>query len=191
MKTLFIAPHNDDEALFGAYIIQIYKPLVVVLTDSYIQYERGEKQCHKDIRTAESVGAMKVLGAEVEFCHVPDKNFNVTLCEMALLKYATKLSIPQSAGEGYDMVFSPSPIEGGNWMHDITGQVADKLFPGVSYHYSTYTKTREYPEGHTLICPTEEMKQKKLAAINCYQSQMTNVCRQYLVTPHKDEFLCK
>lgn len=181
MKTLFIAPHNDDEALFGAYIIQTYNPLVVVLTDSYIQYERGEKQCHKDIRTAESAAAMQILGAEVVFCHIPDKEFNAERCEAALLPYVPTL---------YNNVFSPSPTEGGNWMHDITGQVADKLFPGVSWHYSTYTKSREYPAGHTLIHPTEEMKARKLQAIQCYQSQMTNVCRMYLTTPHKDEYLC-
>lgn len=191
MKNLFIAPHNDDEALFGAYIIQTYKPLVIVLTDSYIQYERGEQQCHKDLRTAESAAAMKILGAEVVFCHIPDKEFNADLCEQALRPYATKMSTPLGVGELYQNVFSPSPIEGGNWMHDITGQVADKLFPGISWHYSTYTKTREYPAGHTLIHPTEEMKAKKLQAIQCYQSQMTNVCRMYLTTPHKDEYLCK
>jgi LmbE family N-acetylglucosaminyl deacetylase len=190
MRTLFIAPHNDDESLFGAYIIQIYKPLVVVLTDSYIQYERGEKQSHKDIRTAESAAAMKILSVDVVFSHVPDKDFNAELCEAALVPYATKLSTPQPPGLGYDMVFAPSAVEGGNWMHDVTGQVADKLFPGIVTHYSTYTKTREYPAGHTLIFPSDEMKQKKLQAIACYKSQMENVCRMYLTTPHKDEYFC-
>ena len=54
MVSLFLAPHNDDEALFGAYIIQTYKPLVVILTDSYIQYERGETQCSAAARREES-----------------------------------------------------------------------------------------------------------------------------------------
>lgn len=191
MRTLFIAPHNDDEALFGSYIIQVYKPLVIVLTDSYIQYERGEKMSHKDIRTAESIAAMKILDAEVVFAHIPDKDFNAELCEAALLPYAAKVNTPQPVGQGYDMVFSPSPIEGGNWMHDVTGQIADKIFPGISIHYSTYTKDREYPAGHALIFPSEVMRQNKLRAIACYKSQMVNCCRMYLTTPRKDEYLCR
>ena len=186
-RKLFMSPHNDDEALFGAYIIQVYKPLVVILTDSYIQYERGEKMSHKDIRTAESAAAMKILGAEVEFLHIPDKDFNEEVCTLALQPYVPKMYKPSE----FDMIFAPSAIEGGNWMHDITGQVADKLWPGLVHHYSTYTKAREYPEGHTLIWATPEMQSKKLEALKCYQSQMVNCCRMYLTTPHKNEYLCK
>jgi LmbE family N-acetylglucosaminyl deacetylase len=183
MKTLFIAPHNDDEALFGAYIIQIYKPRVVVLTDSYIQYERGELKSIWTARRCESLAAMDILdpGSDVDFGSIKDKEFNQELCEAALLPYVGK----------FDTVFSPLPNEGGNWMHDVTGQVADKLFPGVSQHYSTYTKSREYPAGITPVAASDEMKIKKLKAIACYKSQMVNCCLQYLMTPHKDEFLCK
>lgn len=189
MKTLFIAPHNDDEALFGAYIIQVYHPLVLILTDSYIQYERGEKQCSAAARTAESIAAMKILGAEVAFCHVPDKDFDEPLCEKALAPYATKPGpVPYDAN--YSRVFAPSATEGGNWMHDVTGRIADKLFPGIVNHYSTYTKDREYPAGHTIIAPSDEMRAKKLEALKCYQSQMTNCCRMYFTTTHKEEFLC-
>jgi len=190
MKSLFIAPHNDDEALFGSYIIQVYKPLVLVLTDSYIQYERGELQSHWLARRSETLAAMKILDADVVFAGIPDKDFNADLCEKALLPYAMKVNTPQPPGCGYDMVFSPSPKEGGNWMHDVTGQVANKVFPGISIHYSTYTKTREYPAGHTLIFPSEVMRQNKLRAIECYKSQMVNVCRMYLTTSHKDEYFC-
>lgn len=181
MRTLFLAPHNDDEALFGAYIIQAYKPHVVVLTDSFIQYERGEKLSFWATRRAETLAAMDILnpGVDVGFAGIKDKEFNAELCEAALLPYVGK----------YDRVFSPLPNEGGNWMHDVTGQVADKLFPGISYHYSTYTKDREYPAGNAALFATAEMQIKKLKAIACYKSQMVNCCQMYLMTPHKDEYL--
>jgi LmbE family N-acetylglucosaminyl deacetylase len=186
LKTLFLAPHNDDEGLFGAYIIQIYEPRVVILTDSYIQYERGEMTSLWTARRLETLAAMDVLNPEVEvdFAGIPDKEFNAERCEASLLWYT-----PARSGVVYDRVFSPAPNEGGNWMHDVTGQVADKLFPEASRHYSTYTKDREYPAGVSPIEASEEMKAKKLKAIACYKSQMRNCCRMYLTTPHKDEYL--
>ncbi len=181
MKTLFLAPHNDDEALFGAYIIQIHKPVVLVLTDSYIQYERGEMLSLWTARRLETLGALDILDPEVDcdFLGIKDKEFNQELCEAALEPYTH---------DDYDVVFAPLSNEGGNWMHDVTGQVADKLFPTVR-HYSTYTKTREYPAGTIAIPADAAMKAKKLKAIECYKSQMANCCRMYLTTPHKDEYL--
>ena len=121
---------------------------------------------------------MKILDAVIEFCHIPDKDFNESLCAEALQKFGQP-----------DLVFAPLPNEGGNWMHDVTGQVADKLWPGRVQHYSTYTKDREYPAGKMPFPATDEMKRKKIAAIQCYKSQMANVCRMYLTTPHKEEYL--
>jgi hypothetical protein len=187
-KRLFLSPHNDDETLFGAHIIQTYDPLVVILTDSFIQYERGEQRCSWQARQHESEAAMRILGAPVEFCHIPDKDFNEDLCTKALSKYAPKGTESWSEAPAYDMVFAPSATEGGNWMHDVTGQVADKLFPGIVHHYSTYTKDREYPKGDILIYADEAMWAKKLEALKCYYSQMTNVCRMYFETPYKNEY---
>lgn len=177
MRSLLLAPHNDDEALFASYIIQIYNPLVVILTDSYIQFERGEKACSAQARIGETEAAMRILGANVEFLHIPDKDFNETLCTEALKQYQT---------EHFKFVFAPA-LEGGNWMHDVTAQVAAQMFPGT-IHYSTYTKDREYPAGHTLVFPTDEMKAKKLEALKCYTSQWNNVCRQYFTAASKDEY---
>ena len=51
---LFIAPHPDDEALFGTYLIMSYKPLVAIYHS--INY-----------REEESTEAMKYLGVDVVF----------------------------------------------------------------------------------------------------------------------------
>ena len=65
MKSIFLAPHNDDEALFGSFTIIREKPLVVIITDSWIQPNRGEKGCDAETRWNETKKAMEILGAPV------------------------------------------------------------------------------------------------------------------------------
>ena len=174
---LFLSPHNDDETLFGAYIIQTWKPLVLIVTDSYIQPERGEIGCDKEIRIAETTAAMQILGAQVEFLHVPDKSFTEDAFTDAL----------QNHRRGFDLVFAPA-VEGGNPIHDAVGRVASRLYPNVRY-YSTYTKTRLYPEGVERVEATEAMKALKLRALECYRSQITlNTTSSFFTTSRKDEF---
>jgi len=176
---LFLSPHNDDEALFGAYIIQTWKPLVLIVTDSYIQPERGEKNCDKETRIAESIAAMKILGAQIDFLHIPDKSFNEDILSAALQNYK----------QGIDIAFAPA-IEGGNPIHDVVGRVADRLFSNVK-HYSTYSKTRLYPEGSEKVESSEFMKALKIQALACYRSQITlGTTSIFFTTSHKDEYLC-
>jgi LmbE family N-acetylglucosaminyl deacetylase len=175
---LFLSPHNDDEALFGAYIIQIWKPLVLIVTDSYIQPERGDWQCDRETRIAESLAAMQILGVQLEFLHIPDKSFTEDALVLALQRY-----------KDFDTVFAPA-IEGGNLIHDSVGKVADGLYPRVR-HYSTYTQIRPYPEGGEQVAATESMKALKLRALECYHSQISlGTTSQYFTTPNKDEYLC-
>lgn len=177
---LFLAPHNDDEALFGAYIIQTYKPKVIVVTDSHIQHERGDKNCSAAERIGESQRACDILGAPVEFWHVPDNSTDVELREAvatALREYSSDV-----------VVFAPAVEEGGNWQHNLIGSVAKEIFPNVVSYY-TYTRSRDWPDGPVPVVATNEMRAKKLAALQCYKSQWQNVCRMYFETPHKDEFI--
>ena len=177
MSSLFLSPHNDDEALFGAYIIQTYKPLVLVATDSVIQFERGTgiTAAH---RIEETCLAMEILDARVDFLHIPDNKITEENLADAL--------------EGchvFDEIFAPA-LEGGNAIHDMVCRVADRMHSRVR-HYSTYTKTREYPQGDFLVPATEEMKALKLRALECYKSQSNlGSTRQYFTTPHKEEYLC-
>jgi LmbE family N-acetylglucosaminyl deacetylase len=182
---VFIAPHNDDEALFGSYIIQTYKPLVIVVTDSYIQYERGEKACSAEARIAESKAACAILGADVEFLHIPDK------CDDEQLKRELTIQlVPRTLGiDNLETVFAPAVETGGNFQHNLIGSHIAKLYPRQVRHYFTYTRERDFPMGPVKVDATEEMKAKKLAALKCYTSQWANVCRMYFEQPQKDEYL--
>lgn len=177
---LFIAPHNDDEALFGAYIIQTYKPLVVVVTDSYIQFERGEKECSAENRREESKRACRLLNSPVEFLCIKDTAADETLFSSAmgaLWKYGN-----------VDQVFAPAIEDGGNFQHNIIGRVADELYPDVR-HYYTYTRDRNYPSGEVKVEATAAMKAIKIQALAEYHSQWNNCCRMYFTQDNKDEYL--
>jgi hypothetical protein len=39
---VFLSPHHDDETLFGAFTLLRERPLVVIVTDSYVQFNRGD-----------------------------------------------------------------------------------------------------------------------------------------------------
>lgn len=182
---VFLAPHNDDEALFGSYILQTYKPLVIVLTDSLIQFERGEKACSAAARIEESKKACAILGVDVEFLNIPDTSNDADLKRRMIVGVVEKTL----RYDFLEKVFAPAVEVGGNFQHNIVGQAAQELYPNNVRHYYTYTRERDFPMGPVKVDATEEMKAKKLAALKCYTSQWGNVCRMYFETPQKDEYL--
>lgn len=160
---IFLSPHNDDETLFGAYTIMREKPLVVIITDSHIQEDRGELYCDWITRRKETLKAMKIIGAEVAFLGIPDSKISETEIRMALIN-VLEIGDPKEL-----KVFAPM-IEGGNPIHDMVGKVAGEMFENVEY-YSTYTKTRAYPEADIEIKPTDHEWLTKLKMLECYNSQ--------------------
>jgi LmbE family N-acetylglucosaminyl deacetylase len=154
---LFISPHNDDETLFGAFTILRENPLVVVVYDSHAQFLRGEKvTAHQ--RRQESSAAMKILGADVEFCGLSDQKLDMAACIAALRIY-----------EGAEEVWAPAFERNGNPHHNLIARAVDSIFPH-SQRYMTYTsagKSSGVPvpikAGWTL---------SKLRALACYESQI-------------------
>lgn len=158
-SSIFLAPHNDDEALFGAYTLMREKPLVIIVTDSFIQPERGEINCTAEIRRQETINAMAIAGCPVVFLGIKDKELTEELLIERLKPFNP------------EVVYAPA-IHGGNAHHDMVGRVARQLFPGRSRHYTTYTKLDLYTTGSTEIRPTEHEKALKTKMLNCYESQL-------------------
>lgn len=165
---MFLAPHNDDEALFGAFTIMREKPLVVIATDSYVQQLRGDGITAEQ-RRLETKRAMEKLGVESYFLGIPDNNFTKEVLISAL-----KIS-PEGTGNAR-IVFAPM-IEGGNKIHDIVGEVAEEVFDNV-LHYSTYTKTRPYPEGDIEVKPTQKELKLKKEILEEYHTQKNHKCNK-------------
>jgi len=158
ISKILLAPHNDDEALFVAYTIMREKPLVLIITDSWRQYLRGDNITAVE-RRGETKRAMKKLGVECRFLGLPDIHVTKEKLTTAL---NTTVKDPQ-------VVFAPM-IEWGNKEHDIVGEVAHEMFSNV-LHYSTYTKDRPYPIGDIEVKPTEKERKLKNEILEEYHTQ--------------------
>jgi len=158
---LAIIPHNDDDSLYLAYSLMREKPLVVVITDSHIQPERGDKGCSAEERREETIRAMEILKCPVVFLGIKDTE---------LTKENFTERIRPFVGLGFEKVYAPA-IQGGNWQHDIIGKVAKELWPDCIC-YTTYTKEELWTKGKTEIIPTPEEIELKEKALWCYQSQI-------------------
>lgn len=158
---LFLSPHNDDETLFGAFTLLRDKPLVVVITDGWIQYNRGDLGCHADTRREETIRAMEILGCPVAFLGIKDTELTEELLIQRLAQFKHL---------GFERIYAPA-IQGGNPQHDLIGKVAGQSFTNVVY-YTTYTRTELWTKGSVEIIPTLEEKELKEKALWCYQSQI-------------------
>lgn len=156
--TLFIAPHNDDEALFGSYTLIREKPLVVVVTDGFIQAKRGDDVTW-DERRAETLEAMRMAGCPVLFGGIPDDVVNSGLIRSLL-----------GSLFNFSRVYAPA-LQGGNAHHDMVSVVAREMFHDV-IQYTTYTKDELWTTGNKEIIPSVEEAVLKDQMLNCYQSQI-------------------
>ena len=155
---LLLSPHNDDETLFAAYTILREKPFVIIVTDSYIQEERGDKITW-DQRRRETEQALTMLGSEAHFLGIPDTDLNHFELHEILKVYDA------------EVIYAPA-IQGGHRQHDMVGEVARELWGKKVKYYATYTKTDLTPKGDVEIKPTEIEKQMKNDALDCYTSQI-------------------
>jgi len=128
---IFIAPHNDDEALFGLDILIEQKPLVVIVTHAKYQGNNGYE------RALESYKAIKELGLSICYLQIDeDKLTDEVLIDKLKDFYTT------------DVIYTPALSD--NPQHNLVTSVIDKIFPNV-YHYDNYldgivNKETKYPE---------------------------------------------
>lgn len=169
-RSLFIAPHPDDETLFGAFTLMREKPLVVIVTDSYVQQNRGENITPQQ-RFQESVNAMKILGCPIVRLGIRDDIVN----EFAVMEELAKF-------KNFEKVYAPA-LQGGNPCHYIVALASEKVFkrtpvnplnkPSIEFiQYMTYSKEELYTTGSREIIPYVHELDLKNEALACYQSQI-------------------
>lgn len=157
---IFLSPHNDDEVLFGAYTLMRLKPLVIIVTDSYIQPLRGDISCAADIRCRETINAMKLAGCPVLFLGIRDTELTEDMLKERL------------AGFNPETIYIPA-IQGGNPQHDLVGKVGMELFGHKNVErYCTYTKEELWTTGGWEIKPTQQEIDLKNKMLDCYKSQI-------------------
>ena len=160
IDNLLLAPHSDDEVLFASYIIQRFKPLVVVVTDAAKHQKKFGDWSGILARRKETEAAMKILGVEVEFLGIPDNAL-----------YLDNLVINLEDFEVKGQIFAPA-LQGGHADHDTVALAADQVWEDRVVYYSTYTKTNLTPEGALAIIPTKKEEDLKNKALACYISQL-------------------
>ena len=163
---LFLATHNDDESLWGAFTLMREHPLVFIVTDSWIQFNRGEN-ITADERWEETIKAMVIVRCPVMRLAIRDD----VLDEWSIKNKLSRFS-------GLETVYAPA-IQGGNIQHDLVGKVADELFGVKVKHYAAYTQTEPYTTGKEEIIPTEEELVLKEKMLDCYKTQLGNVNKIY------------
>lgn len=156
---LFISPHNDDETLFGAFTLMREKPLVVIVTDSWIQFNRGES-ITADQRWEETKKAMVILGCSVIRLGIRDDILDDWHVKDKLSRFI-----------GFDTVYIPA-VQGGNLQHDLVSKVAKEVFGDRVKQYTTYTATEPCTTGTQEVIPTSEEITLKEKALACYESQI-------------------
>ncbi len=161
MRSILFSPHSDDESLFCAYTIMREKPLVVIITDSHIQPNRGEVGCDAETRWQESVKAMDLLGCSVIRLGIPDFQ----------LDYHQIGNFLQRSLGTFDVVYAPA-LQGGNPHHDIISRACQAVFGDKCKLYSTYGEGKWFLEGKEVVTPTDEEFELKKKALECYTSQM-------------------
>jgi len=184
MKKILLSPHNDDEALFTSYIILREKPLVIIVTDGYIQMKRGHETITPELRKNETLCAMKILGVkEIEFLGISDLTLNYENLKKELIKFNPEI------------IYAPYQ-NSVNEQHNLVGNVAYELWGEKVKFYSTYIKQKEYtketlaPIGDIEIKPTQVEMELKNKALDCYQSQIRLCDLHFSAVRNKSEYLC-
>lgn len=176
---IFLSPHNDDETLFSAFSLMREKPLVIIVTDSYVQYERGDVGCDAETRRQETINAMAIIGCPVVFLGIKDT-------ELTEENLTERLYPFFAAGK----VYAPA-IQGGNAQHNLVGRVAKRIFKDRVQQYCSYTKTELYTTGKVEIVPTAEELELKNRMLACYKSQLAlpSTRPHFLAVSGKSEWL--
>lgn len=159
---LFLAPHNDDETLFGFFTLLHHHPQVVIVLRGDVQGKRGHPVTHHE-RTAETSRAMSSLlaGCPWEQWNVSDDNPDWTQVEQNLRAIAPR----------YHEIWAPAIEDGGHDDHNRVGELADKVWPGNVTHYLTYRRGHGETRSAREVSFTPEMIRLKHKALALYVSQ--------------------
>lgn len=170
---LFLSPHCDDEALFGAYTILRHRPLVVVCFDGRL----ARHLATPEQREAETVAAMEILGCQAEFLRIPSASDGEDELEGLLEHYDP------------EWVWAPLPEEDGHAHHNTVGESARRLWPDITTWYATYTLAGGKTEIGDPVPVEDGWPELKRQALDCYVSQIARAGTRTHFERSLDEYL--
>ena len=144
---IFLSPHPDDEALFGAYTLLRERPNVVLCLPG------AERHGSFDVRLAEFAAAMAILGCD--WVSIAEEQEPL---EEVLARFDA------------EHIYAPLPEPDGNDDHNLVGDLAARLWPGRVEFFTTYTLAGRTTLGQPV--PYEPAwPDLKREALSCYRSQ--------------------
>jgi LmbE family N-acetylglucosaminyl deacetylase len=157
MSDLLLAPHADDETLFASFLVQRYKPIVVVVIDDGREHggELLAALVAQDVREYR----------ELKF----PPGFDRSMLKTWLHDFVEERGWPER-------VFAPWPEPEGHEDHNEVGVAAIEYFGrDLVTSYLTYAPRGERSRGGMLSEPEHpEHVRQKLIALGCYRSQILN-----------------
>jgi LmbE family N-acetylglucosaminyl deacetylase len=161
---LFLSPHNDDEALFGAFTILREQPLVIVVFDSFVQVAAGNPECNWKARRNETASALAILNphGEVRFLGIPD--------DRSVISWTDFENAMEPFRHDVEHVYAPAIEDGGHQQHNLVGKFADHFFHDRVTHYMTYTN-RGKSTSNKVVPFSPRWLSLKLNALSCYETQ--------------------
>ena len=133
MTALFLAPHNDDETLFGSFLIQEYRPRVIVClrrrcrrTATGSRPDARGRDWSGDARAARRGrrgSSGRTLTAQPDWDDIRSHMETVD-CSI-----------------DFDPVFAPAVEEDGHEHHNRIGELAQEVFGDRVISYLTYTRS--------------------------------------------------
>ena len=182
---IFLSPHHDDETLFGAFTLLRERPLVVIVTDSYVQFHRDG--ITNEARWRETQAAMDVLGLSPAIgLGVRDDTITPSIVALALTQLRDRYR------DQVTDVYTPA-IQHGHPHHDIIGEATLAVFRGHAriWQYCTYSaRDRFYAnEGAIEVRGTPTERFIKAQAMDVYRSQMARSWRHFRDVDGKSEWL--
>lgn len=159
---LFIEPHQDDAALYGFYTLLRVKPLIVSVTSSFLQPERGEVGCDAETRNKEVIEAANIAGCPIVFLNIRDTELTEEILRERL------------KGFNPETVYIPAQHENGNPQHNLIGKVALELFGHQKCEqYCTYVRGDfSIVKGSFEVKPMHNEAELKNKALDCFKSQL-------------------
>jgi LmbE family N-acetylglucosaminyl deacetylase len=160
---LFLAPHNDDEALFGAYTCLRRKPLVVVCLRSFVEATWEPPGPTYHVREAETDAACSILDVPWRQLHVRDDEPDWDQLADEFLDIRDNLQVRR--------VYAPWPEEGGHPHHNEIGELAGLVWDEEVWYYTTYTHAGGRTTGPIDVPVEPGWEDVKRRALACYRSQ--------------------
>lgn len=178
---LLLAPHNDDETLFAAYVLMRYKPFVVFCLKSFVQEKVWDPPgATWQVREEETDEAMDILNCTWMQLSIPDDEPDWDELRESLTTMADT--------EMPNYVWAPLPEEGGHAHHNAVGEIAAEIFDDHVIYYSTYTYDRGRTTTGIKVSGELDDEQLKRHAMSSYKSQATDPRTAVHFTRPLDEY---